>query len=339
MVYLYVNDYTQDVVEHLRAKIREEPETYGATLFALCDPKAFKAGNTGDSAKADNIMHVMYAANADGVTSAGFGTTSEFYYLHKQGYEGKFIVAPVENQHEQGANAAELKSLCGDSVRRADGIEQVKEQLGEMIADRVVASRSESASGWRDGMKPLTDAASREAAPGEPALSNVGHAAELLDAKTAAMSEKATRTVTAMAHYDATDAPKERRRVYKLLVPALDALIADAKATPPGIPKQPPTATGDFQVLAKKSSGEPKPMNVAQAIELMRAASEVSPEGDQALKDLLDIDIKNTHVKSLLAKSADKLEALMDIDNLTERSAAASRVLHDLAHDDVALGW
>jgi hypothetical protein len=352
MVYLYVNDYTQGVAEHLRDRIRNEPETFGATLFALCGPRAFNGGE--GVPQADNILHVMYAANADGATSAGFGTTSEFHYLHHNGYAGKFIVAPVENQHEQGANAEQLADLCAPGVvARADGMEQLNEQLDTLVASRfsqpsagasvreLIASLAFSkheAGELHGDMASILNAANRRAGPGEPAVSNDDHAARLLGDSDTAMSASAHESIAAMANYDAAEAPKERRRVYKLLVPALDSLIEDAKAAPPGI-KKAPTPDGGFSVLATQRGGEPRPLNVRKAIALMREAAQISPAGDAALQDLLHIEIKNVNVKKLLSSYANELESLMEIKNVHKRSQAAERVLSQLAHEEVALGW
>lgn len=333
MVYLYVNDYTQGVVDHVRQKMKDEPDNFGSALFAVCGPKAFKSSCPKG---ADNILHVMYAANADGATSAGFGTTSEFHYLHHHGYAGKFIVAPVENQHEQGANAAELKGLCrsGD-VLRADGIEQVRNRLDNLVNARMI----ESSSPLTGTMESILGAAARKAKPDEASVSNDDHAARLVADKPEAMSANAQHAIAAMAHYDATDAPKERRRAYKLIVPALDALITDPTATAPGIEKQAPTLQGDFEVLASQKAGQPHKLTVHGAIDLMRKAAEVSTGGDAALKDLLQIEIKNVNVKQLLAGFADELEGLMKITEVSARSDAAKEVLNKLAQKDLALGW
>jgi len=335
MVYLYVNDYTQGLVDHIRDKIEAEPKTYGRALFAICGSEAFKKGQAAN--KAPNIMHVMYSANADGVTSAGFGTTSEFHYLHKNGYEGKFIVAPVENQHEQGANAAELKDICAPgAVMPAHGLDDITRNLDHLVAAR---AGEEPGRGWNDSMLRLSDAVARKSAPDEPATSNVGHAAQLLASPPGEMSDKATKSVTAMAAYDATDAPKQRRRMYKLVVPALDSMIKDSAVDAKRPKPTPFSENGQFQVLATKKAGVSQSLDVRTAIDLMRTASRVGPEGDAALHGLLQVEFSSIAVKNQLMAYANLLESLQSIEDAQERSAAAQHALETLAQQNIALGW
>lgn len=331
LVYAYVNDYTQQVADFVRQSMKDDPEKWRGTIVALCGPKAFRehASHEPQGKPADNILHVMYAAHADGVTSAGFGTTSEFFYLHKNGYKGKFIVAPVENQHEQGANAAELVERCKGKVQRADGVEQVNAELAKLVAGHAEAA---PLSGF---MGKIFNAVTKESGEGEPANSNVGHAAELLTNPQSDMRKNAHAAVAAMADYEGTHAPKERRRVYKLIVPALDAMIASGA---PDSTARKPDIDGKFTVQPTQTSG-PKQVSVEEAIKLMKQASVIGPAGDGALHGLLDIDIKNATVKTLLAEHATALEALMRIESPVERSAQAQKALERLAIEHIALGW
>lgn len=331
LVYAYVNDYTQQVADFVRKSMKDEPEKWDGTIVALCGPKAFRepGSHENKTKRADNILHVMYAAHADGLTSAGFGTTSEFFYLHKNDYKGKFIVAPVENQHEQGANAAELVQRCKGKVQRADGVEEVKKALGKLVDGHADAPALKGTIGK------VFSAVTKESAEGEPAVSNVGHAADLLTGQHPAMRKNAQAAITAMADYEGTHAPKERRRVYKLLVPALDSMIA---TNAPGSPHGAPDTDGKFTVQATQKGGAQQ-VSVEEAIKLMKQASMIGPAGDGALRSLLDIDIKNATVKTLLAESATALEELMNIKSPVVRSAQASKLLERLANEHIALGW
>lgn len=304
-VYLYVNAYTQGIVDHIRKQINDGVEGYDKALFAVCGGGAFAT----DDQPVKNILHAMYAANADGMTSGGFGTTSEYNYLREAGgYGGDLIVAPVEHQHEQQANAAQLVDMSEGRVSQANGIEKMKAAL-----DALVLRRSTDSQVLEGDMEMMSECSAKRGSHAE-------HAASLL-ADEPEMTPSAEVAMRAMANYEAEHAPKEVRRILKLYVPALLAIIE----------KEPVV-----RVLATKKAGEIQELNMAGAIAGMRAAAELG--GNDALQDLLKIEIKNVKVKGLLTGFANKLEELMDRPE-DERQDAAKKVLEELAYEALVLGW
>ena len=327
MVYLYVNEYTAGAVGHIRQNILEaEPESpYAKTLFAICARQAIDLPADNSAPDAKNILQLMYAANADGVTNAGFGTTSEFYYLAKNGSEASFVVAPVEHQHEQEANAALLKAAfpndedgTGRLVMSARGAQDMHAKIDALAAHSVARAAQP---GYLQGdMSQIVSAASNP-------KTGAGHAASLLASLDAAdadsMRPSATNAVDAMADYTNSDAPKQRRRAYKLLVPALDAII-DRRST--------------FDVRPT-SKVESRTLDVQTAITLMRQGAEAGAGGDPALNELLQIDMTNENVKLLLKEAGKLLETLMQMPPGEKRSQSALDALTDLANHKLALGW
>ena len=306
-VYLYVNAYTQGIVDHIRSQIEKKVPGYDKALFAVCGGGAFKTVPEGQAV--ENILYAMHAANADGMTSGGFGTTSEYNYLRAAGdYQGDLIVAPVEHQHEQEANAAQLVDMSEGRVGQASGIEEMKAAL-----DALVLRRSTDSQVLTGTMEEMFACSSK---PG----SHAQHAASLLADKPE-MTPSAEAAMKAMANYEAEHAPKEVRRILKLYVPALVAIIA----------KEPLVG-----VLATKKAGEVQQLEMTEVIAGMQAAAELG--GDAALQDLLKIEIKNVNVKGLLTGFANELKALMQLAE-EDRPRAAEKVLADLAYRALVLGW
>ncbi len=306
-VYLYVNAYTQGIVDHIRSQIEKKAPGYDKALFAVCGGGAFETVPKDQAV--ENILYAMHAANADGMTSGGFGTTSEYNYLRTAGdYQGDLIVAPVEHQHEQEANAAQLVDMSEGRVRQASGIEEMKAALDALVLRR--STDSQVLTGTMEEMF---------ACSSEPG-SHAQHAASLLADKPE-MTPSAEAAMKAMANYEAEHAPKEVRRILKLYVPALLAIIE----------KEPVV-----RVLATKKAGEIQELDIADAIAGMRAAAELG--GNDALQDLLKIEIKNVNVKGLLTGFANKLQELVNTPE-DERQDAAKKVLEELAYRALVLGW
>ena len=327
MVYLYVNEYTAGAVSHIRHNIKDaEPgSAYAQTLFAICARQAIDLPEDNSAPDAKNILQLMYAANADGVTNAGFGTTSEFHYLAKNGSEASFVVAPVENQHEQEANAALLEAAFPndqDSANRlvmsARGAADMHARIDALVAHSV--ARAANPDYLQGDMSQLAAAAAN-------AKTGAGHAASLLASLDVAdaneMRANAMSAIDAMANYTDTDAPKQRRRAYKLLVPALDAIISER-------------TTFDIRPTTKVDA---RSLNVQDAITLMRKGAEAGDGGAPELNELLQIEMTNDSIKSLLSEASNLLETLMALPEGHVRSQAALEALTDLANHKLALGW
>ena len=331
MVYLYLNEYTQGAVDHIRKQMREKPETYGRSLFAVCGKGAFKY-DMGEG-KASNILQVMYAANADGVTNAGFGTTSEFFYMaHKpQDYAGKFVAFPVVNQHEQQANAAQLGAAMPEKVTNATGPAQMMyEAIDQLVADRSQYPRAHLAG----NMEKLLKGSSLE-------TSGAQHAAGLLAAlyasdeargKAETEGRNATAARTDMARYDTEHAAKECRRIYKLYVPALDA-IAQRQGNC--------TIRATTKVAAQHKS-------VEEIAGLLQGIAD--PAKRHEAQKLMAIDFNNEHARQLAVDLGNKLHSILALDAIQQLSfggaqeantaaRAAERELKELAENRVALGW
>jgi hypothetical protein len=300
VTYLYVNDYNKDLVDHIRKQIAIEqkaspttPKPYSSTLFVVCGGGGFKEGHTMaedgvDRSTAKNIMHVAYAAGANGVTSAGFGTTSEYNYLAAFGYKGKFLVSPVEDQHEQESNAKNLVGMSANSsnpILSASGIKKLMKSLD----DFVVAGSGRPIEGAL--MEPIIKACKN-------LDTNAGHAADLLKGGDIQRDASADAT-RAIIQYTTDHAPKEVRRMDKLLVPALDAIIFTKNGSLDSI-------TVDVKV---KKDEEVTTLPLREVIKLMKDPENI--DNKRILTDLFKMEIKNDKVIEELKYHGNKLEEIM----------------------------
>jgi hypothetical protein len=332
MVYLYLNEYTQGTVDHIRQQMKDQPETYGHGLFAVCGKDAFKPEMSRD--KPSNILQVMYAANADGVTNAGFGTTSEFAYMahHPRDYAGKFIAFPVVNQHEQQANAAQLAAAMPGKVTNATGPATTM----HAAIDGLVAERAAHPRRHLDGdMKRLLDGA-------QSPVSGPQHAAGLIarlyeadeqDGVLAHEQESPTaeKAKLAMSGYDQGNLAKQSRRIYKLYVPALDAIV---------------NGRPDCTIRAT-TKVEAQQTQVADVARLLRGIAE--PGIQQEAQQLMGIRFDHPDARKLAVRLGETLskivvaqdmsrDLLLGGDDAKARALAAAE-LKDLAENKVALGW
>lgn len=310
MVYLYVNDYTESLVAHINAEIKKGTPGYADTLFAVCAGGAFKKEKeNGEAPKISNLLHAMYAATANGVTSAGFGTTSEFNFLRVNGSESQFVVAPVENQHEQEANGADLVAISKGSAVNARGMGEMRNQLDQLVRNGVTAKPP---SGDMEGIVKAV----------QSTKTNAGHAADLLGGGDARHTADAA--VKAMILYEQDSAAKQARRMYKLLVPALDAIIYAENSH----------VNVRVRVTSKVDKTE---FAMSKVIKMMTEANE--PAGSSDLTGLLGLEITNKRVKEQLVDFADDLRGLMAISSLGLRKAKALELLTHMANYAIALGW
>jgi hypothetical protein len=128
MVFLYVNEYTPGVVQHIKNELANPDSPYRNSLFLVAGREAMQNPN-----EDPNALHVAYI-HGNGLMNAGYGTTSEAYYLNKVGgYRGKVVVMPVEHQHEQEQNAEVMRQLMGDSVQVAKTPRELISRLNELM--------------------------------------------------------------------------------------------------------------------------------------------------------------------------------------------------------------
>jgi len=103
IVYIYAHKSTIVIGEYIRTKIINNDKNYINKIYIFC-------GNSTFSDSSINAMHVAYLADANGITTAGAGTSGEFAYLHKNaGSLSQLLVVPIEGHTEQKANADYLK--------------------------------------------------------------------------------------------------------------------------------------------------------------------------------------------------------------------------------------
>lgn len=316
-VYLYVNEYTDAVAQHIKNKINGGDADYKNTLFVVCGSNAWRqplaksesaASSQASSSQAApeksslNIMHLMLVANADGVTSGGFGTTSEFNYAKANDYQGNFIVAPVERQDEQQKNAVDLKSKNEDSVFIAQGIEDVgdvkglKSQMDAMVRTKKVALEG--------NMESLLKAA-------KSATTHAGHAATLIvDPKK--ITQVAIDILGNMAEADKDAQFKQVRRLLKLQVSVVQALIKDGPI-----------------LVSPTAKVEPKLIDLEAAIKAL--------ETKELASELLEVEMKGGMQEIIRKEFADKLEHIRTLE-VGLRKQAAETEMTRLANR-FFLGW
>jgi hypothetical protein len=159
-----------------------------------------------------NVLHEAYAANADGLMNAGFGTTSELHYLQDQaGHQGKTVLMPVEDQHEQMQNADLMKQMLGDKIMTATTPADLRARLDDLVANRTKTSDLEGLT-----MNKLVTAL-------ENPRTNAQHMADL--ANGAPMTPDEARLHQLINDPANVADGKGERRLVKLLTPALEAAI------------------------------------------------------------------------------------------------------------------
>ncbi len=292
-VYLYLNEYTAGAAQHIKQRIRENHPDYRNSMFVLCGAGAVSGANA---------MHVMYAGVADGITAGGFGTTSEMHYMMSNGNPSRFLVMPVENQHEQQANAAMLQALLPGRIQVARGPDSLRQQI-----DALVAGSTRTAGLHDKGtMGPLVAAA-------QSTRSNVDHIVDVMaDKNNMTPREK---DVLATLHAYATPADsKAMRRLTKLIVPALAAII-DEKP--------------DLQIQATSKV----PPSTLSGIAAVKAVLE-DAQGSRAL---LGVDCSGPEAAAFRQECAAMLEAVQQAPP-QERIALAKQQMEALGQRFV-LGW
>lgn len=131
IVYVYAHQKTPGIAEHIKAKLGIDPAgeadpNYAKKVFLFCGGKAVKEGY--------NAMHLAYLAEADGVTTAGAGTTGEFAYLNKAGNQSRLLILPIEGHNEQARNAEKIATSFAEHVTVAATTDGIGAGLDELVS-------------------------------------------------------------------------------------------------------------------------------------------------------------------------------------------------------------
>lgn len=269
-VYLYVNEYTPEVGKRIKEKIRDHDPDYENTLFVVCGANGLKEGMSG------NLLHMMYAANADGAMNAGYGTTSELHYLLENGFQGQLLLMPVEAQHEQEANAQKMKALLKNKITVADG-ESLLNQL-----DRLVQTRTKTSELTGDMSKLVTAVANPR--------TNVQHIVDLI--KGDKMTEREIDLLNKGKKMAENPDTKAMRRLVKVIVPVLEAAMDNE-----------PKSFFNIQVTAK---GLFMPYNMRALMSAMK-----DEEKFYALLGLKDATVAGPETAELRTEFLDTLDQLI----------------------------
>lgn len=318
-VYIYLNAYSKPIADQIHEIMTddtkgslEEKEAFKKTLFLFCGSATFhppkdENGNIrkdakGNDLKGPNAMHVAQAANFDAVVSAGFGTTSEMaYLLNREAYEGKFLVLPVEDQHEQVANANLLLpgtltlEKMEESVRVVDNVEELKQKLKRLVSVEATTNQDLGVK----TMKPLFDA------------TNSSEGGTLID-RTAAlitgdrpMDEFEKHLLSLNDRRAMSNEVKAARRLNKVMIPALEAL---AKGE----------TSADVRFTSKVGNTS---KTVAKWAEMLSNPEESGK--------MLGASFDNKRSRHLLNRAADKLRDLSEMPDGTETEIEAKQKAAD----------
>ncbi|MBF1994344.1 hypothetical protein HW114_01800 [Serratia symbiotica] len=106
LVYVYAHKKTNIIAEHIIKHLKIKNSDYLNEFFIFCGK---------DAIPGYNAMHLAYLVDADGITTAGAGTSGEFAYLYKEGgVKSNLLILPIENHNEQVANADALQRKLTD---------------------------------------------------------------------------------------------------------------------------------------------------------------------------------------------------------------------------------
>ncbi|NOH72246.1 hypothetical protein F0225_12990 [Vibrio pectenicida] len=101
MTYVYAHKKNDIIIQYIIDGINHGKPGFKDHLFMICGANALPKYNA---------LHLSYIADADGITTAGAGTTGESVYLHNTGSStSNLLVLPIEEHNEQEANALYLQ--------------------------------------------------------------------------------------------------------------------------------------------------------------------------------------------------------------------------------------
>jgi hypothetical protein len=100
LFYIYVHNYTMDVVQVISKQIALNNLAFTNKIFIVCGLKTLPNYNA---------MHIAYIYGANGITTGGAGTLGEWAYLHHQFWtNSRFLMLPIQGHNEQIANAQKM---------------------------------------------------------------------------------------------------------------------------------------------------------------------------------------------------------------------------------------
>ncbi len=128
VVYVYAHNNTPAIGEHIRQKIQEKDPSYTDKVFLFCGAAAVGKYNA---------MHLAYLAEADGITTAGAGTTGEFAYLHRNADDqSSLLLLPIRGHNEQEANAEYIQHEFKDLVLLEKEVAGVNQQVDALVQQK-----------------------------------------------------------------------------------------------------------------------------------------------------------------------------------------------------------
>ncbi|QUG76196.1 hypothetical protein GKQ23_14835 [Erwinia sp. E602] len=138
VIYTYAHKKTNIIAEHVKKQLKTKHLDYLDKLFIFCGKNAIPGYNA---------MHLAYLTDADGITTAGAGTSGEFAYLHRKGgAKSSLLILPIENHNEQEAIADTLHLEFPEHILRIVSAEPI--EYGKKI-DEVVRRKSINQSGTK----------------------------------------------------------------------------------------------------------------------------------------------------------------------------------------------
>lgn len=118
VIYIYAHKKTNIIAKHILNQLEIKNPDYINKLFIFCGK---------NSIPGYNAMHLAYLVDADGITTAGAGTSGEFAYLHREAdAKSNLLILPIENHNEQETIADTLYLEFSDYVLRMNPGERLE---------------------------------------------------------------------------------------------------------------------------------------------------------------------------------------------------------------------
>lgn len=136
VIYIYAHKKTNIIAEHVLNQLKIKNPDYINKVFVFCGK---------DSIPGYNAMHLAYLVDADGITTAGAGTSGEFAYLHREGgARSNLLILPIENHNEQEAIANTLYLDFSDYVLRMNPGERLESgrKIDELVRRNSISHNS-----------------------------------------------------------------------------------------------------------------------------------------------------------------------------------------------------
>lgn len=136
VIYIYAHKKTNIIAEYVLNQLKIKNPDYTNKVFVFCGK---------DSIPGYNAMHLAYLVDADGITTAGAGTSGEFAYLHREGgAKSNLLILPIENHNEQEAIANTLYLDFSDYVLRMNPGERLEDgrKIDELVRRNSISHNS-----------------------------------------------------------------------------------------------------------------------------------------------------------------------------------------------------